>query len=103
MAERTLHGTGVTPRAGVGSVVWYGRDISLPDPDEADVDPDVEVERFAHAVETARAELESEREATAERVGEDEAAVFDAHIQFLEDPTIEEAVETMIGDGLPAP
>jgi phosphotransferase system enzyme I (PtsI) len=102
MAERTLGGTGATPRSGVGSVVWYGRDISLPDP-EGEVDADAEFERFADAVETARAELESEREATAERVGEDEAAVFDAHIQFLEDPTIEDAVETMVGEGLPAP
>jgi len=102
MAERTLHGTGATPRSGVGSVVWYGQDIALPDPEDTDVDPETEVERFANAVDTARAELESEREATAERVGEDEAAVFDAHIQFLEDPTIEDAVETMIDDGLPA-
>ncbi|NLV15267.1 phosphoenolpyruvate--protein phosphotransferase [Haloarcula argentinensis] len=103
MAERTLHGTGATPRSGVGTVVWYGRDISLPDPDGVEVDPETEVQRFADAVDTARAELESEREATAERVGEDEAAVFDAHIQFLEDPTIEDAVETMITDGIPAP
>ncbi|KOX92481.1 phosphoenolpyruvate-protein phosphotransferase [Haloarcula rubripromontorii] len=103
MAERTLHGTGATPRSGVGTVVWYGRDISLPDPDDVEVEPEPESQRFADAVDTARAELESEREATAERVGEDEAAVFDAHIQFLEDPTIEEAVETMIGEGHPAP
>ncbi|MHC3381333.1 phosphoenolpyruvate--protein phosphotransferase [Haloarcula sp. H-GB5] len=103
MAERTLHGTGATPRSGVGTVVWYGRDISLPDPDGVEVDPETEVQQFANAVDTARAELESEREATAERVGEDEAAVFDAHIQFLEDPTIEDAVETMIADGIPAP
>jgi len=102
MAERTLHGTGATPRSGVGTVVWYGRDISLPDPDDVEVEPEPESQRFADAVDTARAELESEREATAERVGEDEAAVFDAHIQFLEDPTIEEAVETMIGEGHPA-
>ncbi|WP_336338615.1 phosphoenolpyruvate--protein phosphotransferase [Haloarcula brevis] len=101
MAERTLDGTGATPRSGVGSVVWYGRDISLPDL-EGEVDPDAEAERFADAVETARDELEAEREATAERVGEDEAAVFDAHIQFLEDPTIEDAVETSIGDGADA-
>ncbi|WP_424000422.1 phosphoenolpyruvate--protein phosphotransferase [Haloarcula salina] len=101
MAERTLRGTGATPRSGVGTVVWYGRDISLPDPD-GEVDPEAETERFADAVETARAELEAEREATAERVGESEAAVFDAHIQFLEDPTIEDAVETSIGDGVDA-
>ena len=102
MAERTLHGTGATPRSGVGSVVWYGQDIALPDPDDADIDTETEVERFADAVDTARTELESEREVTAERVGEDEAAVFDAHVQFLEDPTIEDAVETIIDDGLPA-
>jgi len=102
MAEHTLHGTGATPRSGVGSVVWYGRDITLPEPDNVEIDPETEVQRFADAVDTARTELESEREATAERVGEDEAAVFDAHIQFLEDPTIEDAVETMIDDGLPA-
>jgi len=101
MAQRTLRGTGATPRSGVGTVVWYGRDISLPDPDGA-VDPDAETERFVDAVGTARAELEAEREATAERVGESEAAVFDAHIQFLEDPTIEDAVETSIADGLDA-
>ncbi|MBV0903563.1 phosphoenolpyruvate--protein phosphotransferase [Haloarcula salina] len=101
MAQRTLRGTGATPRSGVGTVVWYGRDISLPDPDGA-VDPEAEIERFADAVGTARAELEAEREATAERVGESEAAVFDAHIQFLEDPTIEDAVETSISDGLDA-
>lgn len=95
MAERTLHGTGVTPRSGVGSVIWYGRDIALPDPDDAEVDPETEGGRFADAVDTARDELESEREATAKRIGEDEAAVFDAHIQFIEDPTIEEAVETI--------
>jgi phosphotransferase system enzyme I (PtsI) len=103
MAERTLQGTGATPRSGVGSVVWYGHEISLPDPDDVEFDPETEVGRFTDAVDTARTELESEREATAERVGEDEAAVFDAHIQFLEDPTIEDAVETMVGDGLPAP
>ncbi|EMA08830.1 phosphotransferase system, enzyme I, PtsI [Haloarcula vallismortis] len=103
MAERTLHGTGATPRSGVGTVVWYGRDISIPEPDDIEVEPEAEAQRFADAVDAARDELESEREATTERVGEDEAAVFDAHIQFLEDPTIEEAVKTAVNEGHPAP
>jgi len=101
MAARTLTGTGATPRSGLGTVVWYDPEITLPDADEA-VDENAERDRFADAVETARAELETERDATAERVGEDEAAIFDAHIQFLEDPTIESAVEESIGDGRPA-
>ena len=101
MASRTLTGTGATPRSGLGTVVWYDPEITLPDADEP-VETAAERDRFADAVETARAELESERDATAERVGEDEAAIFDAHIQFLEDPTIKEAVESSIEDGHPA-
>jgi len=98
MASRTLTGTGATPRAGVGTVVWYDPEVTLPEADEP-VDAAAERDRFADAVETARAELEQERDATAERVGEEEAAIFDAHIQFLEDPTIADAVEASIDDG----
>ena len=101
MAKRTLQGTGVTPRSGIGTVVWYDPTITLPDPD-GDVDAAAERERFADAVATATDELRAEREATAERVGEAEAEVFDAHIQFLQDPTIESAVEGSIDDGLDA-
>jgi len=102
MPTPTLTGTGVTPRSGLGTVVRYDPEITLPDPDET-VDADAERDRFADAVDTARTELEAERDATAERVGADEAAIFDAHIQFLEDPTIEAAVEGGIEDGRPAP
>ena len=64
MASRTLTGTGATPRSGLGTVVWYDSEITLPDADES-VDPDAERDRFADAVGTARAELERERNATA--------------------------------------
>ena len=101
MVPGRLEGIGATPRAGVGTVVWYDTDISLPDPDEEDVDVAVAHERLADAIAEARAELESEREATAELVGTEDAAVFDAHIQFLEDPTIETAVEARIEEGSP--
>ncbi|MDJ1431882.1 phosphoenolpyruvate--protein phosphotransferase [Halostagnicola sp. A-GB9-2] len=102
MSERTLTGTGATPRSDVGTVVWYSSTAELPDPDDGTVEPDVERERFTDARETARDELEDERERTAERVGEQEAEVFDAHVQFLEDPQIEDGVESAIEDGLPA-
>lgn len=102
MTERTLTGTGATPRSGVGAVVWYSSDAELPDPDDVTVEPETERERFADARETARSELEAERDRTAERVGEQEAEIFDAHLQFLADPQIEDGVESAIGDGLPA-
>jgi phosphotransferase system enzyme I (PtsI) len=103
MSERRLDGIGVTPLSGVGTVVWYAPDAELDDPPEpAAVDAEAEVERFEDARTTARDELRAERERTAERVGEDEAAVFDAHVQFLDDPQITEGVTERISEGLPA-
>ena len=102
MSERTLTGTGATPRSGVGTVVWYSSDAELPDPDDVTVEPETERERFADARETARSELEAERDRTAEHVGEQEAEIFDAHLRFLEDPQIDDGVESAVGNGLPA-
>ncbi|WP_336344710.1 phosphoenolpyruvate--protein phosphotransferase [Halalkalicoccus ordinarius] len=100
---RTLTGTGVTPLSGLGRVVWYAEEIELRDPPEpSTVDADAERERFESARETAEADLESERERAEERVGEEEAEVFGAHVQFLNDPQIAEGVEDAIADGLPA-
>ncbi|NUC71072.1 phosphoenolpyruvate--protein phosphotransferase [Haloterrigena sp. SYSU A558-1] len=104
-APRSHAGTGVTPLSGVGSAVWYdpNADLELGEPPAAEaVDPDAERERFEDARDRARAELERERERTAERVGEDEAAVFDAHKQFVDDPQIIDGVEAAVDDGLPA-
>ncbi|QRV14183.1 phosphoenolpyruvate--protein phosphotransferase [Haloterrigena salifodinae] len=104
-APRAHEGTGVTPLSGVGSAVWYdpNADLELGEPPAAEaVNPDAERERFEDARDRARAELERERERTAERVGEDEAAVFDAHKQFVDDPQIVDGVEAAVDDGLPA-
>ncbi|SEO91307.1 phosphotransferase system, enzyme I, PtsI [Halogranum amylolyticum] len=106
MSERTLTGTGATPRAGAGTVVWYRPDAALDEEDAfetvASEDRPAERERFETAREQARDELESERDRTAERVGEEEAAVFDAHIQFLDDPQIDDGVTAAIDEGTPA-
>jgi len=101
--RQVLSGTGATPRAGVGTVVWYDPETELPDPPAGGVDAAAERERFEDARGTAEAELAAERERTAENVGEEEAAVFDAHVQFVNDPTIADAVGDAIDDGLPAP
>ena len=106
MTDRTLAGTGATPRAGVGTAVWYRPDASLADAAEAEtVAPDdraAERDRFEEARDRARNELEAERERTAERVGEEEATVFDAHVQFLDDPQITDGAEAAIDEGTPA-
>ncbi|WP_433629935.1 phosphoenolpyruvate--protein phosphotransferase [Halomicrococcus sp. NG-SE-24] len=100
--ERTsLAGVGATPRSGVGTAVRYAPDdaLDLDDATSADVDPETERDRYEAAVEGAKADLERERERTAAEVGEQEAAVFDAHVKFLEDPQITDAVEEAIEDG----
>ena len=87
MTERRLSGIGVTPLSGVGTVVWYAPDADLGEPPAPEtVDADAEIDRFESARDEAREEIRAERERTAERVGEAEAEVFDAHVQFLDDP-----------------
>ncbi|VTT86085.1 Phosphoenolpyruvate-protein phosphotransferase of PTS system [Halorubrum sp. DM2] len=102
---RRLDGVGSTPRSGVGTARWYRPDADLtlperPDPDSVDVD--AELDRYDAARDAVRSALRDARDRTAERVGEEEAAVFEAHESFLDDPTMIEDVEAAIGDGTPA-
>jgi len=98
----TISGVSATPLSGLGTVRWY-RPADQPDPETVEAsDPDTEHERFAVAKTTARDELETERDRTRERVGSEEAAVFDAHLQFLGDPQLVDSIETAIDDGAAA-
>ncbi|MFC7224929.1 phosphoenolpyruvate--protein phosphotransferase [Halalkalicoccus sp. GCM10025322] len=100
---RTLTGTGVTPLSGLGRVVWYADEIELGNPpDPSEIDADAERARLEDARSTAETDLESERERAEERVGEEEAEVFGAHVQFLNDPQLREDIEDAIEEGLPA-
>ena len=102
---RTLDGVGSTPRSGVGTARWYrpDADLTLPDrPEPESVDVDAELDRYESAREAVRSALREARDRTAERVGEEEAAVFEAHEGFLDDPTIIEDVEAAIREGTPA-
>ena len=99
-----LSGIGSTPLSGVGTARWYRpTDLTLPEqPDPSAVDSDAEQTRFEDAQATAREQIETARQQAAERVGEDEAAVFEAHLQFLDDPQLVGDIETAIGEGTPA-
>ena len=102
---RTFAGVGSTPLSGVGTARWYRpeADTVLPDhPDLSTVDGDVELARFAAARDEAREAIRRARDRAAERVGEEEAAVFETHEGFLDDPTIGEDIEAAIADGTPA-
>jgi len=97
-------GIGSTPLSGVGTARWYRPgDLTLPEkPDPSDVDSDAEQARFEDAQATARQQIEQARQQAADRVGEDEAAVFEAHLQFLDDPQLVDDIEGAIGEGTSA-
>ncbi|MDZ5812104.1 phosphoenolpyruvate--protein phosphotransferase [Halorubrum sp. AD140] len=102
---RTLAGVGSTPLSGVGTARWYRpeSELTLPDrPEPSAVDADAERVRFERARDEAREAIRGARDRAAERVGEEEAAVFDAHEQFLDDPELVGDVETAIADGTAA-
>ena len=103
MSGRRLSGVGATKAAGVGTAVRYASGPDLGDPPAgSDVDVDAETERFEAAREAVHEAIDAERDRVADRVGESEAAVFDAHRQFLDDPQVTDAVGEAIESGLPA-
>jgi len=102
---KTLTGVGSTPLSGVGTARWYRPDeaLSLPErPIAEEVDSDAQRERFEQARNEARDAIEKAREQAANRVGEEEAAVFEAHREFLDDPQLVDGVEDAISNGTPA-
>ncbi len=66
-------------------------------------DPATESERSTAAVTVTTGALRTLRDDTAERVGPDEAAIFDAHLALLDDPDLTGRVDAAIKDGASAP
>lgn len=65
-------------------------------------DPAAEKARYEDALAVSRKEIGALRERVAERVGEKEAAVFDAHLMILEDPSFTDDVAQAIEGGADA-
>lgn len=59
-------------------------------------DIDAEVAKVDKAVATAIAQIESVKQTALQNLGEEEAAVFDAHIQVASDPAMVEEIKIMI-------
>jgi phosphotransferase system enzyme I (PtsI) len=102
---RTLAGIGCTPLAGVGTARWYRPETALTLPEQADPDQVEQHEehgRFETARNEARAAIARARRRAVDRVGEEEATIFDAHREFLDDPQLVGDIETAIESGTPA-
>jgi phosphotransferase system enzyme I (PtsI) len=57
---------------------------------------DTELERLAQAIGAAAAEIRRNRDAVARELGKEYAAIFEAHLQMLEDPRLRGELEQMI-------
>lgn len=82
-----VQGMGVSAGIAIGRAVSIstrvGEVFRIPIPEE---DIEAEVERFHEAVRQARAELGKTRARASEKVGDELAAIFDAHVLLLADP-----------------
>mgnify|MGYP001953049527 CR=1 FL=1 len=85
MGMELLNGVGAAPGLALGRAVHWRR--ICPRFEERTVEnPEREIARLEQAVERTREQIERLRRLAEERMGKEEAAVFDAHLLFLDDP-----------------
>lgn len=92
-----LSGLAASPGAALGPVVWRRNpkvEIHLRNIPAGEIE--AEVVRLQAAIGQASEQLASLRSVTAERMSDEEAAVFDAHMAFLEDPSYTGEIEQRI-------
>lgn len=92
---KTIQGIGASPGIALGPAhVFLPEDLTVPTYDVSD--RSAEWERMQRALQTAKAQIESIRAETMAALRHEEAAIFDAHIQMLEDPELQAAIRTDI-------
>lgn len=98
-AGRLLSGIGVSPGTAVGPAVVIRRELpDVPHRVVPSTEVEAEVTRLHDAVDSVRRSLEELRQRTLDRVGPEEARIFDAQILMLEDEEFLGEVEHLIRD-----
>ena len=95
MPARTLQGISASPGIVIGPVYRYVVQHIVVDR-RAGRDADSELSRLASALATARQQLDMLAERARQGAGADEAAVFEAHQLFLDDPELFDRVQHLI-------
>ncbi len=97
-AGTTPAGDGVIPvSAGVAVGPLYVFKPSLPPvPDHPAESPDADWDRLSEALRKTAREIKDRRRKVALDLGEDQAAIFDAHLLILEDPELLQQVKSLI-------
>ncbi|RMF26900.1 MAG: phosphoenolpyruvate--protein phosphotransferase, partial [Chloroflexi bacterium] len=90
-----LRGIPASPGIAIGPAYLY--EPTLPEIERRSVeDPEAEITRLREAIQAARREIQTLRTQAAAQVGDYEAAIFDAHLLFLDDPALVKAAYTRI-------
>lgn len=90
-------GIPASPGIAIAPVVLY-HPTSLQVKEQSVEDVQAEWQRLQVAIQAAQQEIQALRSRTAAQIGDNEAAIFDAHLLFLEDPALLEAVRQRIFD-----
>ncbi|MCB8966092.1 MAG: phosphoenolpyruvate--protein phosphotransferase [Ardenticatenaceae bacterium] len=95
LAEGELGGIPASPGIAIGPVALYRP--RLPDVEVHTItDTNAEWRRLQTAVTAAQAEINSVYQQALQQVGKDEAAIFEAHLLFLQDPDMIDAARDVI-------
>lgn len=90
-------GIAVSPGVAIGpAFVLEAEDIRIPRRFIPAEEVEAELERFARAVDVAEGEIRRFRDRASEEVGGEVAGIFEAHLRMLRDPTLLEAVTTLV-------
>ncbi len=95
---RTLTGIAAAPGLAAGpAVVWREHDVSIPR--ATGRQPEAEVARLTAARNAAREEIRRLKTKVASEAGQAEAAIFDAHLMFLDDAALLQKAQAAIDAG----
>ncbi len=99
--ERVLKGIAASPGVAWGKVhLFLPQEIEIPDTPVAAEESSAEIERFEESLMVTRQQVVKLQHEVAQRLGEDEARIFDAHLLVLEDRAlIEETVREIQNTG----
>ncbi|MBD2667017.1 phosphoenolpyruvate-protein phosphotransferase [Richelia sinica FACHB-800] len=93
-----LAGIAASPGVAIAPVVHYESSTPVTITEYNIENVEVELQRLHTAIHTAKQEIQTLLSHTSIQIGDAEAAIFDAHLLFLEDPVLLEAVEQRIFD-----
>ncbi|SDC02517.1 phosphoenolpyruvate--protein phosphotransferase [Melghirimyces thermohalophilus] len=97
MTADHIKGVAAAPGLAIGQAVRWRKDRPKVEKRQVD-DADQEVLRLEKIVDRAKEQLTRLRETTRERMGDDEAGIFDAHLSFLDDPAYIGEIKNRIRD-----